>query len=326
MRQNELIGILDGRRRVEASLEAPEGAGLKLFDWGRQADHCDGIGVAGRRSTEGQRMTATADMILLKGEADTLPHGWREYFGEHPGCQVLHRVHAEDAAELGALGDDILKNGLVYPVLVTRIDDLPVVVDGIRRLDAGEMQGLEWCRRDGTPRTAAELGLPHDPNHPEVIVFIEVADPLAFIISCNIQRRQLSKTECKAAAVEFMKLRPESSDRAVANVVQLAHTTIGRIRRKQVATGAMHQLDRRLGEDGKMRRQPCLKPTPALGGPTSIEVVPIAAVAALAAQPLVSAASLADITPSDVRYLLARIDDGKARLDALKAHLRLKLP
>jgi hypothetical protein len=168
--------------------------------------------------------------------------------------------------------------------------------------------------------------LPHDPDRPEVLVFIDVADPLAFIISCNIQRRQLTRAECKAAAVEFMKLRPELSDRAVANVVQLAHTTIGRIRRRQVATGALQQLDRRLGEDGKLRRQPRLRTIPAVGRPAPIEeVVPIAAVAALAAQPLVSAASLADMTPTDVRYLLARIDDGRARLEALAAYLHLKL-
>jgi len=90
----------------------------------------------------------------------------------HPLTSIFPMM---DDKELDELAEDIKQNGLIMPIVLS--DDGTMLIDGRNRLAACEKIGR-------TPEFAKLNG----------------EDPVAFIISCNIKRRHLSKGQ-KAMAV-----------------------------------------------------------------------------------------------------------------------------
>ena len=77
-------------------------------------------------------------------------------------------------------------------------------------------------------------------------------DAQAFIISKNIHRRHLSADDKRDLIGKLLKASPEKSDRSIAKLAKTSPTTVGAVR----STVQSGQLDKRIGADGKARKQP----------------------------------------------------------------------
>ncbi len=130
--------------------------------------------------------------------------GWRKRYKVHPAADVYPMLSDD---ELKALGEDIKQNGLRDPVTFWRHDeymaiDLPVtgyLIDGRNRLEAMERAGLDIREALGVSERFTDhwydqqtdrIQYLHDicgdagPNHVS-----------AFLVSKNIRRRHLTKTD-----------------------------------------------------------------------------------------------------------------------------------
>ena len=95
------------------------------------------------------------------------------------------------------------------------------------------------------------------------------AEALAFVISKNIRRRQLSRKEKQEALAKLVAAQPEKSDRQLAKETGVTHPTIAKARREAVATGKALPVEKRVGADGRTckpptRTVPKVKPSPAI--------------------------------------------------------------
>jgi ParB-like chromosome segregation protein Spo0J len=97
----------------------------------------------------------------------------------HPATNLFPLMNQED---LGAMAEDIRKNGLLHPVIITA-DGL--VLDGRNRLKACELANVE-------PRFEA-----WEPNG---------ATPTAWVIATNLHRRHLTASQRSAVAAEALPL------------------------------------------------------------------------------------------------------------------------
>jgi ParB/RepB/Spo0J family partition protein len=85
----------------------------------------------------------------------------------HPAAEVFPLLPDDELEELAL---DIKDNGLQQPLVVAKIDGQMVLIDGRNRREA--------CRRAGII-----------PDH----VLLDGADPVAYIVSANINRRHMTK-------------------------------------------------------------------------------------------------------------------------------------
>jgi ParB-like chromosome segregation protein Spo0J len=90
-----------------------------------------------------------------------------------------------------------------------------------------------------------------------------IKDPAAYVRSANIHRRHLKAKEKHKALVDLLNTHPEKSDRSIAKEIGVSPTTVGVVRKEVEATVQSGQLSvpdrKRVGADGKARRQPAKK-------------------------------------------------------------------
>ena len=166
--------------------------------------------------------------------------------------------------ELKALGEDIKKNGLQEKVGIwTDSDGNRWLLDGRNRLDALELDGLNPITKKGE-----FIELPDQYVHP--------LDPYAYVISANVHRRHLTADQKRDLIEAVIKATPEKSDRQIAETTKTSPTTVGRVRAKMKPTVQFGQL-KRVGKDGKARKQPAkkqpLRPKPTASSDRSAEGV-----------------------------------------------------
>ena len=82
----------------------------------------------------------------------------------------------------------------------------------------------------------------------------------AFVISKNIRRRHLTGGPRRDLIAKLLKAQPETSDRHIADMTNSSPTTVGAVRRETGSTVQSGQLPpKRIGKDGRARRQPAKK-------------------------------------------------------------------
>src|SRR5262245_38989950 len=82
---------------------------------------------------------------------------------------------------------------------------------------------------------------------------------LAFVISKNIHRRQMTAKGKRDAIAALVKFDPGKSDRQIAETVKADHKTVASVRAEKEATGEVSPVEKRVGKDGKARKQPTKK-------------------------------------------------------------------
>jgi hypothetical protein len=104
---------------------------------------------------------------------------WRDVIAIHPVAEVFPKL---DHEELRELGRDIKENGLRVKVTCWKdSDDKIYLLDGINRLDAMELAGIQIIKDGGI-----------DPLLMAPILWGTTVNPVAWAISANIRRRHLS--------------------------------------------------------------------------------------------------------------------------------------
>jgi hypothetical protein len=178
---------------------------------------------------------------------------WRSLINIHPAADLFPMMGQD---ELWVLGEDIKANGLLHPIQMLS----GAVIDGRNRLDAMELIGLKlrFPKREKENRFESQIWVDG-----KVIGYcrhntpIDIPDPTAFVISQNINRRNLTTAQKSELIAKLLKADPTKSDRAVAEVVKVDHKTVGAKRAALSATGEIPQsATPRVGADGKARKLP----------------------------------------------------------------------
>jgi hypothetical protein len=175
--------------------------------------------------------------------------------------------------DLKELANDIKANGLKHPIAVTSVLDADGgivsyrnklgrrretwILDGCNRLDAIELAGFDPIDPEaGTLK--AGLGLPGELIPPdEQTCFINVpagADKQAYVAAANIHRRHLTAELKRDLIAKLLIDNPEKSNRQIAEQLNDDHKKVGRVREALESTGALPQLEKTVGKDGKARK------------------------------------------------------------------------
>ncbi len=103
---------------------------------------------------------------------------WRDVYPVHPAADVFPMMNEDD---LRKLGEDIERNGMLWPIITTPVGEKTYVIDGRNRLDAMELVGVGTIGSDGELESRS-LSLIED-------------DVAGWVISANIRRRHLTKEQ-----------------------------------------------------------------------------------------------------------------------------------
>jgi ParB-like chromosome segregation protein Spo0J len=149
-------------------------------------------------------------------------------------------VPVDGGEEFDALVADIKANGLCEPIVLYE----DKILDGRNRYRACLAAKVE-------PHFMHPLVRPKNKNKELAII----DDPVAYVISKNIHRRHLTAKERRVLIAKLIAAQPEKSDRQIAKQAKVGRMTVGRVR----ATVPGGTVEKRVGKDGKARKQPAKK-------------------------------------------------------------------
>jgi hypothetical protein len=144
----------------------------------------------------------------------------------HPAADLFPRM---TDVELIELAKDIKEHGQLDPIIV--LDGK--ILDGRNREAACRMAGVCPEYKEATADAAK--------------------DPLAYVLSRNLHRRQLARARRRRVIAAVLRQRPQQSNRDVADQTGTDHKTVGAVREAMEATGEIPQLPQTEGRDGKAR-------------------------------------------------------------------------
>jgi ParB-like chromosome segregation protein Spo0J len=160
----------------------------------------------------------------------------------HPLADIFPLMEGKDFDDLVA---DIKANGLREPIRLYENQ----IIDGRNRYRALQRLGDPKHSRY-LPKNFRYLNL--DCNSDD--------GARAYVISANIHRRHLSAEQKRDLLVELVKASPEKSDRQLAKEAGTTHPTIAKARKQAEATGKAFPVEKRVGGDGRVRKQPQPRP------------------------------------------------------------------
>lgn len=197
-------------------------------------------------------MTAPSTAIdPLIGAAAMTAFDWRAHLRVHPAAELFPLM---SEAELRELAEDIKANNLVDPVVVWADDNGDLfLIDGRNRLDAMALAGIlgvDDCGILFNVKTGEPVYMVSFPDQKPCVIG---GDPYAIALSLNVRRRHLNAEQKRDLIADVLKLNPEKSNRQIAEQVKDDHKKVGDVRSKLEATGAIPQLKKTKGKDGKAR-------------------------------------------------------------------------
>jgi hypothetical protein len=147
----------------------------------------------------------------------------------HPLADIFPLM---EGAEFDAFVADVKANGLLEDIILHE----GKILEGRNRYRA--------CLAAGRP-----------PYFQDFSAVAGISDPTTFVISRNIHRRHLTAEQKREIIAKLVAAQPEKSDRAIAEQTKSSPQTVGRVR----ATVPGGTVEKRVGKDGKARRQPATK-------------------------------------------------------------------
>ena len=191
--------------------------------------------------------TATA---TTTGTENSAPKGWRAHLPIHPAAELLPLMSEADLRELA---DDIEENRLLERIKIYRDPVLgDCVLDGRNRLDALVQLGADIPFHDQNPLYSLYFQRVGASRH-ERYDF----DPYVYVISQNLKRRHLTQEDRVKFIIDIIAMKPEKSDRQIAEELGVDHKVIGRARAKGEDVGRVPHVEVRT--DTKGRKQPAKK-------------------------------------------------------------------
>jgi hypothetical protein len=203
------------------------------------------------------------------------PTSWHDALAVHPAAEMFPPL-ADD--ELLALGEDIITNGLHTAVAVWKAQEhsKPVLLDGRSRLDGLERAGCKVKVRFLDTGDGLEVRLSFRRNAADQWCLISTLElrgdhdngnPYTYAISANIHRRHLTADQKRELIAKLIKAQPAKSNRQIAETAKASHHTVGAVRAELQSTGQVAQLEKTVGKDGKVRKQPAHKAPTAAAKP-----------------------------------------------------------
>jgi hypothetical protein len=162
----------------------------------------------------------------------------------HPLADIFPLIEGVEFDELVA---DIKANGLHEPIVTYQ----GMILDGRNRYRACIAAGLD-------PKIEIMAGDKW------------IDDPAAYVISANIHRRHLTAEDKRKIIADLLKADPEKSDREIGRMTKADHHKVAKIRKEKESTGEISPVDKRVGADGKTRKQPAKKSTKKAGRKQSV--------------------------------------------------------
>jgi hypothetical protein len=176
------------------------------------------------------------------------PASWRDEIRVHSAADE-YPMMGDD--ELDKLAEDIAKNGVQRPIEWITGPNGWELLDGRNRVAA--------VARIADPKRREEIQI-WLRDH-SIVHLAGVADPVAYVASANLHRRHLTPEQKRERIARLLKEDPARSDRAIAKEARVSPTTVGKARADAtVQRGQSQQPEKRVGADGKARRQPARKP------------------------------------------------------------------
>jgi hypothetical protein len=185
----------------------------------------------------------------------------------HPAANEFPLMKDYDQKALKALGKDIKQTGMQVPIVLladySGADTIYSLVDGRNRLDGLEAVGVHvnlfW--KSAKRKTAggywelrAEgVQLPANP----IVVNYYCENPYELVASLNAHRRHLTPEIKRKIVAKLLKMKPEKSDRQIAEEANSNRNTVGRVRSELESTGDVSPSDTRT--DSQDREQPSSK-------------------------------------------------------------------
>jgi hypothetical protein len=171
----------------------------------------------------------------------------------HP---IADRFPLMKGAEFDELVADIKAHGLREKIDLYQ----GKIVEGRNRYRALQRLGIDlsaepskYFRKAIYAHSAGGEIAPHEQSNDDKV--------RAYIISRNIHRLHLTAEQKRDLLVELVKASPEKSDRQLAKEADTTHPTIAKARKQAEATGKALPVEKRVGADGKARKQPTQKAT-----------------------------------------------------------------
>jgi hypothetical protein len=194
----------------------------------------------------------------MSNDITSAPFNWRDHLKVHPAADLFPLMSETDPQALKELAEDIRKNGgLQQPVKLWRCRKTKdvVLLDGRNRLDALSLLGLLSADDDGEliisnsdgdgwdwPLFDEETGEGDDEDARDLVV----------------HRRHLTAEDKRKIIADLLKLKPESSDRAIAKTVNVDNKTVAKVRTEMERREEIPHVETRT--DSKGRKQPSSKP------------------------------------------------------------------
>jgi regulator of replication initiation timing len=123
------------------------------------------------------------------------------------------------------------------------------LLDGRTRLDLLSAAGVDVVDANGKVLI-----------HHRTIQVANDAEAECLSLSLNLHRRHLTSEQKRNLIAQQLKATPEKSNRQIAKTAKVDDKTVGTVRRELESTAEIPQLEKTLGADGKVRKQPASKP------------------------------------------------------------------
>jgi hypothetical protein len=210
------------------------------------------------RGQDVDQLSSRIDSTNTKFGIVTQPIDWRAHIPIHPAADEFPLLSEKELRELAG---DIKRNGLHSELVFFRplVDGVveTQLVDGRNRLDALAMLGLLKVNEYGETYIKDEKNgeFTHIPRRQ----IYGDEDIKTLVYSLNLHRRHLTREQKNELIAKLLKEQPEKSDRQIATVAKASPTTVGIKRAKMESTVQSGQLPKRVGKDGKARKQPTKK-------------------------------------------------------------------